>query len=536
MKNKGRGLAAIIGGTTLAFSVVSAMIIATRNQEQFKSKAEQIDLVTRLCGGSTDGNIRSFVKDGYTFSFQFSNVTFGTDTITIAAGGYLRCITAFNGLQSIDFGEKLTDLAVSAGKYTSNGVERYHYFAKDYDVDKLDTSYSFASRESSHFALQALDNPVTISSMDVNYSCSGSIDTPTIESLGAGYDNYTWDFKGGGSSSTPFLIENTADWTKFTVTYLKNYTGFYFKLMNDISVTTNNTKSFMGHFDGNGHIITANISGDNDVFGLFNKLDGVGTITNLILEGSVSSTGIDVGGIVGTMTDSRNVVSYCTNRASVVGKRDFGPGVGGVVGRATGGTIDNCINESSNISTSGGDTSAACIGGILGSAYYTSKDYAVTVTNCKNFGSITSANDDIGGIVGFANGSGSSSVLTLVIEGCQNGDETHHPVITGNNHVGGIIGNAYQKCLQDVTQCYIKSCKNYGTSVSVASSGYKTGGIAGTSNIPILNCDNYGDVTNSAASAHPTALIGSGGLGWIVGNKNTYCNNNSSGNANHYSV
>ena len=143
MKNKGRGLAAIIGGTTLALSVVSAMVIATRNQEQFKSKAEQIDLVTRLCGGSTDGNIRSFVKDGYTFSFQFSNVTFGTDTITIAAGGYLRCITAFNGLQSIDFGEKLTDLAVSAGKYTSNGVERYHYFAKDYDVDRLDSSYSF---------------------------------------------------------------------------------------------------------------------------------------------------------------------------------------------------------------------------------------------------------------------------------------------------------------------------------------------------------------------------------------------------------
>lgn len=538
MKNKGRGLAAIISGTTLALSVVSAMVIATRNQEQFKSKAEQIDLVTRLCGGSSDGDVRSFVKDGYTFSFQFSNVTFGADTITIAAGGYLRCITAFNGLQSIDFGETLSDLAVSAGKKTSNGIERYHYFAKDYDVDKLASSYSFTSRTSSHFALQALDNAVVISSMDVNYSCSGDIDTPTKESLGDGYDNYTWVFKGGGSETTPFLIENTADWTNFTVTYTKNYVGFYFKLMNDISVTTNQASAFKGHFDGNGHTITATLSGSQNTYGLFNELDGVGSIENLTVAGSVTTTGTDAGGIVGQLRDSRNYVANCTNQASVQGKFSFGNGIGGIVGRAIAGTITNCVNESSDISASSikNTSSGVCVGGILGSAYYTTADFSVTITGCVNYGSLTTTASYIGGIVGFVNGSGSSVYATVKIENCSNGDETHTPTITGYAKVGGILGASNSKAKQDADTCYIKGCSNYGTIVSVATSSYETGGIVGNSYMPVINSNNYGLVKDSGNTVQPTALIGSGGLGWIIGKPNGIASSSSSGNANYYGV
>lgn len=534
-----KGLLSVVGGSSLIVASLGAVIFASRLQSMpfQKADANQIDLVTRLCGGTTTGDVRSFIKDDFEFKFQFSNVTFGADYIAIAPGGYLRNVTAINGLESITFGSANDDLAVSAGKLTSNGIERYHYFGRDYDATKISDTYSFTSRASSHIVLQNIDDsdPVMINEMNINYSCEGTVDTPTLESLAGAYDNYTWDFLGGGSEDTPFLIRNTAEWEKFTVTYQKNYTGFYFKLMNDITVTTAQTKNFIGHFDGNNHTITANISGESDGFGLFCGLSGVGSVTNLILEGSVSSTSTNVGGIVGIMKDSRNIVSNCINRAAISGKHDFGPGIGGVVGKAQGGLIDNCINESSNFTTTG-DTTGACIGGVLGSAYYQSSDFAVTVTNCKNFGNIASQKDDIGGIIGFANGSGTTAVLTLVVENCQNGDATHQPTITGNNHVGGIIGNAYQKCLQDLTKCYVKNCQNYGKVVSVAASGFKTGGIAGTSNIAVLDCDNYGEVTNSAGSTHPTALIASGGMGWIIGNRNTYCNNNSSGNTNHYSA
>ena len=531
MKNKGRGLAAIIGGTTLALSVVSAMIIATRNQEQFKSKAEQIDLVTRLCGGSTDGNIRSFVKDGYTFSFQFSNVTFGTDTITIAAGGYLRCITAFNGLQSIDFGEKLTDLAVSAGKYTSNGVERYHYFAKDYDVDRLDSSYSFTSKTSSHFALQALDNPVTISSMDVNYSCSGSIDTPTVESLGAGYDNYTWFFKGGGSEATPFLIQGASDWTAF-VNYEKNYTGFYFKLMSDFSTNLYDTKNFVGHFDGNGHTITVNYDADTTSgLGLFSALSGVGSVSNLTIDGIVKNTSHSTGAIVGIMKDARGVIDNCKNYASVTNTANFslGDAIGGLVGIATDGcTITNCINYG-NIQSAGPGAA-----GIIGSIFKSGASLTATVSGCQNFGNVTSgasgSKNCAGGIIGFTN------YTALLMDNCQNGDETHFPVITGNNHVGGVVGCTHTSMIEDVDTSRIKNCKNYGTVVSAASSGFKTGGVVGSANIPVIDCSNYGAVSGNNGASAPSTLIANGTIGWIVGSRSAFALNNSSGNANYYGV
>ena len=537
MKNK-KLLVTLVGASSTLIAIGVIGFAAKKSARQLeKVQANQVDLVSRLCGGTTSGDVRSFVKDDYEFKFQFHDVTFGADYLSIAPGGYLRNVTALNGLQSVSFGSASDKLAVSAGKLTSNGIERYHYFGKDYDATRISDTYSFTSRESSHIVIQNIDdsNPALINEMSLDYSCEGTIDTPTVESLAGAYDNYTWDFLGGGSQSTPFLIRNTEEWEKFTVTYQKNYTGFYFKLMNDITVTTAQTKNFIGHFDGNNHTITANISGESDGFGLFCGLSGVGSIYNLTVAGSVTSTSTNVGGIVGIMKDARNVVSNCVNKAAITGKHDFGPGIGGVVGKAQAGTIDGCVNESSSFTTTG-DTTGACIGGILGSAYYQNADFAVTVSNCKNLGSITSEKDDIGGIIGFANGSGSTAVLTLVLENCQNGDDTHSPIITGRNHVGGVIGNAYQKCLQDLNSCYVKNCKNYGKAVSTASSGYKTGGIAGTSNIAVLDCDNYGEVTNSDASAHPTTLIANGGLGWIVGNRNTYCNNNSSGNTNHYSV
>ena len=524
---------AVFGSAGLiAASLSTALLTSRLSKNQFaKAKAEQIDLVARLCGGSSDNGVRSFVKDDFEFKFQFQDVTFGADYISIAPGGYLRNVTAINGLESITFGSANENLAVSAGKLTINGIERYHFFSKEYDVTKIADSYSFTSRESSHIVLQNIDDttPVVINEMNLNYSCEGTVDTPTVESLATAYDNYTWDFLGGGSESTPFLIRNTAEWEKFTVTYQKNYTGFHFKLMNDITVTTAQEKDFKGHFDGGNHTITANISSTSDVFGLFCTLDGVGTIKDLTLEGSVVTTGADVGGIVGTMRDTRNSVTNCVNKASVTGKFSFGNGIGGIVGRAVAGSIINCVNESSSLNATGTTkpSNGVCVGGILGSSYINSGVASTTITGCKNFGSLSTECSYIGGIVGFANRT------ALVIENCQNGDETHHPVISGYQQVAGILGSANSNI--DQTNSLIDGCKNYGTVRSIAASGYNTGGIIGQAYCPVTNCDNYGEVVETTGSTHPTAVVGSG-LGWIIGKAAGAGSTGSSNNNNHYTV
>lgn len=497
-----------------------------------KANANQMDLVTCLCNGTTTDDVRSFIRNDFEYLFQFKDVTFEGDCITIAPGGYIRNITAYNGLQSITFDNTFENLAVSAGKLTANGIERYHYYAKDYDASKLAETYSFIERTSSHFVLQDIDetNPVVINSMALNYSCNGTIETPTIASLEGAYDNYTWYFKGGGTETTPFLIQSDDDWTAFTVTYQKNYTGFHFKLTNNIVATSANLKDFKGHFNGDGHKITANLSGNTSGFGLFSTIGGVGTIENLTVEGTITSSSTDVGAIVGMMGDTRNRIVNCVNRASISGKFTFGFGVGGIVGRAKAGSIINCVNESSNIEATGATnlTSGVCVGGILGSSYLSSGGASTTVKDCKNFGNLTTTNSYIGGIVGFANKS------TIVIENCQNGDETHHPVITGYQQVAGILGSANSGCDQD--NSLIKGCKNYGTIKSSATSGHNSGGIAGQSVVPIINCDNYGEVVEITNGTHPTLIMGNGTLGWVVGKAVNAGATGSSNNNNYFVV
>ena len=524
-----KGLLSVVGGSGLIIASLGAVVFASRlSITPFqKAQANQIDLVTRLCGGTTTGDVRSFIKDDFEFKFQFSNVTFGADYIAIAPGGYLRNVTAINGLESIVFGSANDDLAVSAGKLTSNGIERYHYFGRDYDATKISDTYSFTSRASSHIVLQNIDDadPVMINSMNLNYSCEGTVECTSLEGA---FDNYTWDLLGGGSESTPYLIRNTAEWEKFTVTYQKNYTGFHLKLTNDISVTTAQLKEFKGHFDGGGHTITANLSGTTAKFGLFATLGGVGSVSNLTVQGTISTTGVDAGGIVGYMSDTRNAVTNCVNKASVTGKFTFGNGIGGIVGRAIAGSIINCVNESSSLNATGTtkNTNGVGIGGILGSSYDSGGGASTTITGCKNLGSLSTECSYIGGIVGFAN------KTTIVIENCSNGDETHTPAISGYQEVGGIIGSTNSDTVQDGS--YITGCKNYGTVKTTATSGHVTGGIAGQSYVPVIDCDNYGEVLETTGSTNPTALMGSGSMGWIVGKVAGACSTGSSNNNNHF--
>lgn len=527
----------VVAGITSAFFLgVSALtIFATGGikTNMKAAKAENIDLVTQLCGGSTDGSIRSFVKDDYPFYFEFQGVTFGADYIAIGAGGYLRSVTSLNGLSSVTFATTHNDLAVSAGKLTSNGVERYYYFGKDYDPTKLADHYDFNDRSVTHLALQNLDdtNAIVINSMSISYSCEGDKESQTIEALGPGYTNYTWDFLGAGSESTPFLIRNASEWAKL-VNYEKNYTGFHFKVTSDFSTNLYDTKNFMGYFDGNGHTITVTLNEEVDNLGLFSRLSGVGSVYNLTIDGTVTNGGKNTGGLVGSMADSRGVISNCNNYATVTNTVDYSFGSGGTAGlvgfSSEGGTFTNCNNYGTIQST------GASAGGIIGGIHKSGGSLVATISGCKNFGNVTCGTSGdkncSGGILGFIN------YTALLMDDCQNGDATHTPVIKGAVHVGGIVGCAFTSMIENVETSRVNNCQNYGTVFSTAASGFKTGGILGTANIPATNCSNYGAVSGNNGASVPTDLIASGTVGWIIGNRSSFAKNNSSGNTNYYGV
>ncbi len=213
-------------------------------------------------------------------------------------------------------------------------------------------------------------------------------------------------FKGNGTEASPYLIETEQDLINLSnASFGKNYgSGLYFKLVNDITVQNNwqpicfngvvdgwpsSWYSFAGIFDGNNKTITFTINQTNAYgVGLFAGLSG--TVKNLTIKGTITAKGY----------------------------------VGGVAGRLyTGAVIDNVTNYV-NITATNNQ-----IGGIAGNA----ADRAViTITNCKNYGTITTTGTKF--IAGILGGGWSCTQIS----NCAN-----YGNITGVSYVAGIVGEIY---------------------------------------------------------------------------------------------
>ncbi|NLE26597.1 MAG: DUF1533 domain-containing protein, partial [Clostridiaceae bacterium] len=213
-------------------------------------------------------------------------------------------------------------------------------------------------------------------------------------------------------------------------------------------------KRYAGTFEGNGKTVTlALVRNTGSISGLFGCLDGA-AIRNLTVAGSV------------TAKDS----------------------VGGVAGRATAATIENCVN---NATITG---SAANIGGIVGQADLS------TVTGCANNGAVTGKNN-VGGIAGMVNATGGSGMLSV----CTN----NGPVIatdtssSSNLSIGGIVGTVRGGFVID-------QCHNSG---AVSGGVMSMGGVAGFLNeapTTVINSYNTGSVTstNTYATARTGGVVG----------------------------
>jgi hypothetical protein len=263
-------------------------------------------------------------------------------------------------------------------------------------------------------------------------------------------------FSGGnGTKAHPYRItckkdmDDLADYVnsnRLSLSSTDNWSyNKYFSLENDIpadslinnivgktSENADQSASFRGNFEGNGHTMTLDINepkGHN--VGLFGLLENGGTINALKVMGKV--TGEDyVGGICGY--NSTGNINNCQNAATVTGYYY----TGGICGY-------NKSTLTSN-SNAGNITSENRAGGICGN----NEGENASITGAVNIGSVQ-AEMYAGGIIGNCDGSNISATLNA-------------GKVTADLNVGGIIGKSISS--------KIKECVNVGEINRTAYSHY----------------------------------------------------------------
>ncbi len=136
-------------------------------------------------------------------------------------------------------------------------------------------------------------------------------------------------------------------------------------------------------------------AGGQWVGGISGMTNGNTTMTDCISEAAITSSGSNVGGLIGIAYKGTTTMTRCMNGGTIT--KTSGNGTGGLIGDANAGTltISKCINAGT-ITTTGG----AWIGGLLGRV----EGSVVTLTDCMNSGAMNcSGNSVIGGIVGRGN-------------------------------------------------------------------------------------------------------------------------------------
>ena len=177
-------------------------------------------------------------------------------------------------------------------------------------------------------------------------------------------------FAGEGTEASPYLIASTTDWNNLSaaVNAGTEYSGIYFKLTANISVTTMigaSDKPFRGSFDGGGHTLTVNYTASADGTAPFPRTASTTLIKNLRVAGTITGGGKKVAGLVSEPSGA--TIEHCRVSATISANTYHGLWIGGF---CNGGnvTINNCLF----------DGTINCVGsGFIGYSETTSR-----ITNC----------------------------------------------------------------------------------------------------------------------------------------------------------
>ena len=342
-------------------------------------------------------------------------------------------------------------------------------------------------------------------------------------------------WKGSGTESDPYQIENEADWLKMQkyAEKYEYYHGAWFALMNDITLDSSYEPFiFAGSLKGNYHTITVNIpkatENGKHSRGLFKTiLGGSGgiLIENLTIAGSVTAQQY-AGGLAGWASSKvtlENVTSNVTVKAGS-GQYDRTSAAGGLFGVYNGGsvyplTVKNCTNS--------GTVTAPRAAGFVA---HMSSNAVMSFSGCRNTGAIT-------GKGGYGDGYAAGFVsihdaynLTCTFENCANSGTisanaraagiaincrlaancTNSGTISGNI-AGGILDIGAVKYSTNTGEINGKSCA---AGIAAASS---------TGRYTVEFCANFGKVTATAGSGAAKRAYGIASQGTV---KNCFTYNN----------
>lgn len=341
-------------------------------------------------------------------------------------------------------------------------------------------------------------------------------------------------WKGSGTESEPYQIENEADWLKMQkyAEKYEYYHGAWFALMNDITLDSSYEPfNFAGNLKGNYHTITVNIpkatENGKHSRGLFKTiLGGSGgiLIENLTIAGSVTAQQY-AGGLAGSASSKvtlENVTSNVTVQAGS-DQYDRTSAAGGLFGVYNGGsvyplTVKNCTNS--------GTVTAPRAAGFVA---HMSSNAVMSFSGCRNTGVIT-------GKGGYGDGYAAGFVsiynaynLTCTFENCANSG-----AISANARAAGIAISCRlaANCTNSGTisgnitgGILDKGAVKYSTNTGEISGKSCAAGIASSANSGSMVefCANFGKVTATAGSGAAKPAYGIASQGTV---KNCFTYNN----------
>jgi len=264
--------------------------------------------------------------------------------------------------------------------------------------------------------------------------------------------------------------------------------------------------AWTGVFDGNGRkisglkMVSAGTE-DGANYGLFGVLAPGAVVQNFIIDSScsleVTSSAVTASGVVaGYVYDAtvRDVTSYAsmTFKGTAGDKKFMSMAlVGQVYCEKEGVVMDSCHNYGEIVAENTKNLQAGAtayhIAGLVGFAHAL-KDAPVmtTISDCSNYGNMTSATARTSGIVAACN-------RNIQLSNCINhGDQLNTFPKQGGGRLGNITCNI-------TAGCSMTGCINYGDLISTT--GARSGGIASLTNTAVFeNCANYGEILTDDAN------------------------------------
>ena len=331
---------------------------------------------------------------------------------------------------------------------------------------------------------------------------------------------------GSGTSADPFIV-GTADDLKNFAKYVNDgiLSTEYIKLGGNIDCTNltgfepigNNTKSFIGTFNGDGNSITgltfSNTNPDG-VSGLFGEIGSIdtnndaitrGTVKNLTLNGCQFGNGGQNGAIAGYL--HYGTIENCTVTSCTISSGNSQSTYsGGITGMIYNGIVKDCTVNGGTITSSITNSGDGYVyaGGIVAYAYSDSNINGCTVTDVSINSTGNGQNSYSGGIVGYSEATISgNSVKGSTTVNSSNNDNIE-------TLVGAIVANRAEGCSLTNNYYYytVKTKTTSGNNDPVEKSGYTQRGIGGTSyNATTQENEPNPDVfTNKGAVMYTTML------------------------------